>query len=472
MSIDIDWARLTTGPEGLDLAASIRDFIHDKFQQVTLPRFIRSVHVHSFEFGDQCPDVEIKDIGDPWEHFYEDEDDGSSGSELQEIVEGGPDHIRTGDSGSTFGSKRDVGNDEPARERQSARMDREVSNVRHAGVPIRGTTRKPANLPLNIHSFPRPTAFSAQNSPGLGAIPGGTSNLSYFHLPLNHTGLRSGSHTPLPFSPTPWGPTPTEQLHHYNRPPSPVRTHQPIHAGLSETYLKCRPTTSGPDLDTRATSWHDAAAVKSDTSGDPESETDDDRSQDLQTTLHITYNGNLSLSLTAEILLDYPMPNFVGIPLALKITGMSFDGVALLAYMNARKRKNPSKEQESVFAEADASKEDAEGDGKGKCHFSFLTPEDAKLIIGNRDNTEAMDGLDCSTPVQDVKTRHAPPAQEERRGLGALLREIKVETEIGRQENGKQVLKNVGKVEKFVIEQMRRIFEEEFVWPSFWTFLV
>jgi hypothetical protein len=27
-------------------------------------------------------------------------------------------------------------------------------------------------------------------------------------------------------------------------------------------------------------------------------------------------------------------------------------------------------------------------------------------------------------------------------------------------------------VEKFVLEQVRRIFEEEFVFPSFWTFLV
>jgi hypothetical protein len=27
-------------------------------------------------------------------------------------------------------------------------------------------------------------------------------------------------------------------------------------------------------------------------------------------------------------------------------------------------------------------------------------------------------------------------------------------------------------VERFVLEQVRRIFEEEFVYPSFWTFLV
>ncbi|KAL8946075.1 MAG: hypothetical protein Q9222_007477 [Ikaeria aurantiellina] len=78
MSIDIDWEGLTTGPEGLALAESIRDFIHDKFQQIQLPRFIRSVEVHSFDFGKVCPVVEIKDICDPLPEFYEDEDDDNS----------------------------------------------------------------------------------------------------------------------------------------------------------------------------------------------------------------------------------------------------------------------------------------------------------------------------------------------------------------------------------------------------------
>ncbi|KAL2165392.1 hypothetical protein VTH06DRAFT_690, partial [Thermothelomyces fergusii] len=55
---------------------------------------------------------------------------------------------------------------------------------------------------------------------------------------------------------------------------------------------------------------------------------------------------------------------------------------------------------------------------------------------------------------------------------GGLLQEIRVESEIGQRESGKQSLKNVGKVERFVLEQVRRIFEEEFVYPSYWTFLV
>ena len=101
-------------------------------------------------------------------------------------------------------------------------------------------------------------------------------------------------------------------------------------------------------------------------------------------------------------------------------------------------------------------KDDGEGEGEGerrKVQFCFLGREDARVMVGEGGGDGDAD-------------------REEDEGVGGLLREIRVESEIGRQEGGKQVLKNVGKVEKFVLEQVRRIFEEEFVWPSFWTFLV
>ena len=87
--------------------------------------------------------------------------------------------------------------------------------------------------------------------------------------------------------------------------------------------------------------------------------------------------------------------------------------------------------------------------GKSRVCFSFLGAEEGRVVVGNGEGEEKGEGR-----------------------MGGLLREIRVESEIGRQEDGKVVLKNVGKVEKFVLEQVRRIFEDEFVWPSFWTFLV
>jgi distribution and morphology protein 12 len=153
---------------------------------------------------------------------------------------------------------------------------------------------------------------------------------------------------------------------------------------------------------------------------------------DIQVVTHVQYSGDIKMSLTAEILLDYPMPSFVGIPLKLNITGLTFDGVAILAYI------------------------------KKRAHFCFLSPEDADALVGGENG---FNGLQTDAQGQN-------PRPVQRPKIGGLLEHIKVESEIGGQGSGKQVLKNVGKVESFVLEQVRRIFEDEFVYPSFWTFLV
>lgn len=162
---------------------------------------------------------------------------------------------------------------------------------------------------------------------------------------------------------------------------------------------------------------------------------------DFQVLCRLQYSGNMRLSITAQILLDYPMPSFVGLPLKLNITGFTFDGVAVVAYIRKR------------------------------IHVCFLSPEDADTLLGADDKM---------TTTEDYHEHHGHHSHHSgsanttgsRRSNESLLREIRVESEIGRKESGKQVLKNVGKVEKFVLEQVRRIFEEEFVYPSFWTFLV
>ena len=84
MSVDIQWEILTGGTDGPELAETIRAFIHDRFQKVALPRFIRSVNVHSFDFGDIPPDVEVKDICDPLPDFYEEEDDNDGASNISD----------------------------------------------------------------------------------------------------------------------------------------------------------------------------------------------------------------------------------------------------------------------------------------------------------------------------------------------------------------------------------------------------
>lgn len=445
MSIDIGWDTITSGPDGAALAEKIRDFVHAKFQQVPLPRFINAVHVHSFDLGTVCPEIEIKDICDPLPDFYEDEDEDEDENEAQDDSEPttGSEHRPTFDH-IHGGGVRGQGHS------QQSHPIPQLSNI------LTG-----ADLPPLHGAYPTKDGFSASASPFGGpfprsstpGIPGGTSNLSYFHFPA---GGLSGSQTPLaavasgtPFSPRPWSHDPSPLYHPIpQQSAAPGRTQMgQLQHDLSGSYdPSTRPSTansiSSPrDSESGLSSsptphshlLADADDGRNDSALDVVTELSPSRLQsrqpsDLQVVTRVKYAGDVRMMLTAEILLDYPMPSFVGIPLKLAITGLTFDGVAIVASI------------------------------KRKMHFCFLDPEDAAALVGE--------------PLPDDHSREKRSRDGSGTGLYGPLKEIHVESEIGRQADGKQVLKNVGKVEKFVLEQVRKIFEEEFVFPSYWTFLV
>ena len=437
MSVDISWETITQGSDGEALAERVRDFIHDKFQQVHLPRFIKSVHVHSFAFGSACPDVEIKDISDPLSDFYEDDASDDSNADNQDSLRHARNHPSTGGlptaaspTGSLFNSALPSGTC--------------VAQELHSRFE-RGLERT-INNDFSAEPLPR------SGTPG---IPGGTSNFSYFHhLPM---GGLSGTHTPLaavasgtPFSPMGW-----QHDFPHTLPPRPGAVRQQsarefdnrVRSTLQAHDASTRPSTAttlvtSPDLDPLSnpsspeqlpSRYQRVEKVSDDPTSDrrspspPPIRLQQSQPSDLQVVARVQYSGDVRMMLTAEILLDYPMPSFVGIPLKLSITGITFDGVAILAYI------------------------------KKRMHLCFLDPEDAETLVGEHVTAEQ---------------KEASRKDKLSSAMNGLIKEIHIESEIGRQESGKQVLKNVGKVEKFVLEQIRSIFEDEFVFPSFWTFLV
>ncbi len=423
--------------------------------------------------------VELKDITDPLPEFYEDDEDGyeKPSSEDGEGEEGeeGEEAVGGAIEDSPSAPKR-----QPIQPPYRPNKSAPPTTMKSPTPPLPANNTRLPNLHLRTPGLPFPpppdqisTPFlSRSTTPGGGIpIPGGTSNFtSYFHLPLSNSAGLSGTQTPL----LPWG----EQ--YQQRPPSPLlrreqqqgQGHSPFFSTYADNPGAFRPTTGGGVVDSQNLPHHLNHRQEPATTtpkkapppppAPPLPRAEDDRSQDLQTTLHISYSGSLSLSLTAEILLDYPMPSFVGIPLKLQITGLSFDGVALLAYLRHHRRGRAQ-------ADGGGGGVEQEEEERRRVHFCFLGREDARAMVGDghghgREDDEGGEGRGSVNKSGEER--------EEEEGLGGLLREIRVESEIGRQENGKQVLKNVGKVEKFVLEQVRRIFEDEFVWPSFWTFLV
>ena len=412
MSIEINWDTLAGGPDGEALAETIRDFVHDKFQTATLPRFLRSINVLSFAFGSTGPQIDIKDICDPLADFYE-EQEGDAGDDQPEDKAW-----------------------EPERHLPDAQSTRARRRTDRAARTTNGTT----------HGAPTPSHLDI-GSPVLGAstpgIPGGTSNLNYFH-PSLAAGL-SGTQTPLAavagaHLPNGWPDYTSASRQSRAADAAPARQHvasvgsqtPPLSTIESARLPSSLAVTGSPQLDASPhTTQRLSNTLRDEESTTPPPRFREPRVEDFQVVLRVRYSGDIKLCITTEILLDYPMPSFVGIPVRLNITGLSFDGVAVVAYIRKR------------------------------AHFCFLSPEDAYALLGPEEIGHAN--------AQGDNLRGQNPSRTK---IGGLLQEIKVESEIGKGENGKQVLKNVGKVEKFVLEQVRKIFEEELVYPSYFTFLV
>lgn len=390
MSVDINWDTLTGGPDGEALAETIRHFLHDRFQAIALPKLIRSVAVHSFDFGSVAPEIVLKDIGDPLPDFYDtDEDDSESDGESDGL-----------------NNKKD-GN---------VTRDEESVPPLTANRPVRDQQRM--NWQSHANHLPASTSLGRGTTPG---VLGTTSNLGYFHLPLS-AGL-PGTQTPLA----------AVASAHFTGGRAPLES-QRNHA---ESFDSGSPPLSATPVSSQDHNYHDGTAASlhgndfDPGSMDKKQDHPDRSPEDLQVVFHVTYSGNVQLSLTADVFLDYPMPSFVGIPLKLRITGLTFNGVGILAYI------------------------------KKRAHLCFLNPEDAVALVGSE---PSINDPTADSPFPDGGSR---PSK-----VGALLEDIKIESEMGETDSGRQVLKNVGKIEKFILEQVQQIFEDEFVYPSFWTFLV
>ncbi|EGF79219.1 hypothetical protein BATDEDRAFT_85738 [Batrachochytrium dendrobatidis JAM81] len=116
---------------------------------------------------------------------------------------------------------------------------------------------------------------------------------------------------------------------------------------------------------------------------------------DAQLELNVRYHGNMRLSISTELIVNQPTPAFMVLPLALTLTGFSFDGTAVIAYLG--------------YA----------------INFCFKEPLD-----GN-----------------------------------SILQDMTIESEIG--DRNKQVLKNVEKIERFIVQQLKSFFNDFLVFPNF-----
>ncbi|GAA5946288.1 hypothetical protein JCM3765_000184 [Sporobolomyces pararoseus] len=149
-------------------------------------------------------------------------------------------------------------------------------------------------------------------------------------------------------------------------------------------------------------------------------------SPSFQLHLHLNYSGTLSLGIKTSLLINYPSPQFMSLPLSLTITSLSLEATLLVAY---------------------------EGSNRS-IHLSLLDPNPTTTTT-NQTGTTTVGGIGGGRKESAAGNR--------------ILKHAIVESEVG--QHDKHVLKNVGKVEKFVLEVARKTLENEIVFPNFQTIL-
>lgn len=144
---------------------------------------------------------------------------------------------------------------------------------------------------------------------------------------------------------------------------------------------------------------------------------------DIQLLTDIEYKGDLLITLAADLVLHYPTERFMTLPVKLTISNIGLHSLCLIAYL-----------AKQVF-------------------ISFVCD-----VSDERLDNDETSIIDPSGPLL------AP-----RRSLERILiiRSMKIESEIGEQYLGEgSVLRSVGKLEQFLLENLKEVLRKELSWPS------
>ncbi|KAF8163662.1 hypothetical protein B0H34DRAFT_649827 [Crassisporium funariophilum] len=159
----------------------------------------------------------------------------------------------------------------------------------------------------------------------------------------------------------------------------------------------------------------------------------------LQLHLHINWQSDLRITLTTSLLINYPSPMFMSLPIKLSVTGLVFNGELAVAYEGERRR----------------------------VHICIL--DDLDPYGPSNPKRQSTGSMPSSTPPDDESPSLGRPPKPLPVGQ-RLLPSIYIESEIGQAD--KHVLKNVTRVERFIQDVIRKTVEEELVFPNFHTLVM
>lgn len=357
------------------LARTLVDILNRQLVNVKRPSFIGPVEITGFDFGNVPPDVELVDLRDIHPDFLEDDSDMESEQDNVKVTEG----AEGDDDGYEWVSRR-----------ASRHGLAEDALAYH-------------HLPPHVRYGRSPATDLFMSTPTLYPGP-----------PRDH-----------------WGVAALHSSFNGYQPPPPPRT-SASHCSLPESPPKSFPVDGpNPFIPPRN------SATASDVTQSPDDSTSQQSQPDLQVHLHINWQSNLRLTLTTSLLINYPSPSFMSLPIKLSVTGIVFNSEVAVAFEGSR----------------------------GRIHLCILDELDPYGPACRRSRSSQP-----STPP-DLDDEIGGKRDGKPLPIGQrLLPSIFIESEIG--QTDKHVLKNVTRVERFIQDVIRKTVEEELVFPNFHTLVL
>lgn len=394
MSFEINWEKLLE--DGDQLSETIRSFLDQRFKEMTLPSYLKSISVTSFDLGNIAPNIEIKRITDPFPEFYSDDEEEDEGDESVIHVHhghaGGISSTPLSQMSDTTSMRSGTGSTISEPPAYQTDEEQQTNGTSHPGATPR-VVPSALNSPLN-NGFPNATIYPPTIASSIT-----TGNLHFPPSIQNSfiSGIRSPFHPQWQNSPQLHVPSLFPVMSRTNTSESLVdqNSQHENHASSSSSNRSSTPSLGTTSLDP-------SANIPSAKPG---------RENDIQFYIQISYKGDIKVGIETTLLVNYPSPNFVSLPLKLNITGLEISSIAALAYIDR------------------------------KIHFSFICDLDADgnpVTISGHDRVE-------------------------------IIKDIKIESEIGDQEGNGPVLRNVGKLERFLLDRLRHLARDELAWPGWIT---
>ncbi|WVQ80411.1 hypothetical protein IAT38_002516 [Cryptococcus sp. DSM 104549] len=406
MSLDINWELLSHSDTPHDiLSDSLITLLNQQLAHAHRPSFIGPITVTAFDFGSAGPDLEIKDIRDVWRVFDQGDDEG-------DLVEEEKEREREREEREKLKSEalRSALDGEKYELVESygddAYYEDELERELQYQVELEERREQRGRRP---HSYAHPHAPHAHHAPHTH-----TAHTSHPRPGVSRS-TSQRSFIPYPFD----HPAPTPHL-----PSTPG-----LNPSLFSHPLSARLPASRRPLSAAAAPLPHPAPLPSRRRNpltlDPSSSTppsppahpsglppkQSSSIPSLQLHLHLSHTSDLHLTLLTSLQVNYPSTLFMALPLKISITGWQMDAEVVLAYSGEKNRVH------LTLVDDDSPRS---------------TPEERNLPLGQR-----------------------------------ILSNLQIESEIGHADA--HVLRNVGKVERFIVDVVRKTLVDELVFPNFHT---